>query len=294
MDPPSDNFPSCLCFHVVPRNKIQIVVPVFVMLYMTLGHLHRQYINYLGWDMDFTSAQMVLTQKLYMMAYNLHDGDALANGKENRAAKKCEKYALKEVPGIFEYLGYTFCFANILAGPSFEFTVYRNACDGTLLYTPEGKPRGPIPSNILPSLMPFLKSLVNLIVFVVLGGMFPLLDTVDPQKNTPVVSHLNSSRSHGFTGMPTCGLASLLFGKSTTSLGRLPKVPIIFGMLVLKVLMTRGNPRDGISPVTSMCLGLRLPPICRRSVKNGTRRLRSGLPVTCTSGQVETLWLCMD
>lgn len=94
---------------------------------------------------------------------------------------------MKEVPGIVEYLGYTFCFANILAGPAFEFTVYRNACDGTLLYTPEGKPRGPIPSNIMPSLIPFLKSLVNMIVFVVLGGMFPLLDTVDPQKNTPVV-----------------------------------------------------------------------------------------------------------
>jgi hypothetical protein len=46
-------------FHVVPRNKIQVVVPVFVMVYMTLGHLHRQYINYLGWDLDFTGAQMV-------------------------------------------------------------------------------------------------------------------------------------------------------------------------------------------------------------------------------------------
>jgi len=56
-----------LMFFIVPRYKLQIAVPVFVMSYMTLGHLHRQYINYLGWDLDFTSAQMVLTQKLYMM-----------------------------------------------------------------------------------------------------------------------------------------------------------------------------------------------------------------------------------
>lgn len=174
-------------FCVVPRNKIQLVVPAFVMLYMTLGHLHRQYVNYLGWDMDFTGAQMVLTQKLYMMAYNLHDGDLLAKGRADRAAKKCEKYALKEIPGLVEYLGYTFCFANILAGPAYEFTVYRNACDGTLLYTPEGKPRGPIPSNVMPSLIPFLKSLVCMVVFVVLGGMFPILDTVNPQTNTPVL-----------------------------------------------------------------------------------------------------------
>ena len=46
-------------FVVVPRDKIQLVVPVFVMFYMTMGHLHRQYINYLGWDMDFTGSQMV-------------------------------------------------------------------------------------------------------------------------------------------------------------------------------------------------------------------------------------------
>lgn len=46
-------------FVVVPRNKVQVLVPAFVMIYMTLGHLHRQYINYLGWDLDFTGAQMV-------------------------------------------------------------------------------------------------------------------------------------------------------------------------------------------------------------------------------------------
>lgn len=46
-------------FHILPRNQVQLVVPAFVMIYMTLGHLHRQYINYLGWDLDFTGAQMV-------------------------------------------------------------------------------------------------------------------------------------------------------------------------------------------------------------------------------------------
>lgn len=111
----------------------------------------------------------------------------LAKGKEDRAAKKCEKYALKDVPGLLEYLGYTFCFASILAGPAFEFSTYRNACDGTLLYTPDGKPRGTIPSNILPSFLPFVKSLVSLGLFVVMGGMFPLLDPVDPQNGTPVL-----------------------------------------------------------------------------------------------------------
>ena len=87
-----------------------------------------------------------------------------------------------------EYLGYTFCFANCLAGPAYEFAIYRNACDGTLLYDKEGKPRGKIPSNIMPTLAPFALSLVNMVVFVVLGGMFPILDPADPQKNTPILA----------------------------------------------------------------------------------------------------------
>jgi hypothetical protein len=56
-------------FHVVPREKIQLVVPIFVMLYMTLGHLHRQYINYLGWDMDFTGCQMVGSLRLILIVH---------------------------------------------------------------------------------------------------------------------------------------------------------------------------------------------------------------------------------
>lgn len=174
-------------FALLPRKISKIAVPVFVMIYMTLGHLHRQYINYLGWDLDFTGTQMVLTQKLYMMAYNLYDGEVLAQGKENRASKKCAKYSLEKLPGIFEFLGYTFCFSTVLAGPAFEYTTYQHAIDGSLLYKPDGTPRGKIPSNAIPTLKPFLASLVHMVLFVVLNGMFPLLDPVDPQKNTPAL-----------------------------------------------------------------------------------------------------------
>lgn len=174
-------------FLVLPRKTCTMVVPAFVMVYCVLGHLHRQYINYLGWDLDFTGCQMVLTQKLYMMAYNLYDGECLAKGKDNRAAKKCSEFALKDMPDFFEFLGYTFCFASVLSGPAFEYATYRNICDGSLLYKADGKPKGKIPSNVWPTLRPFLTSLANLVVFVVLGGYFPLLDPANPQKNTPLI-----------------------------------------------------------------------------------------------------------
>ncbi len=130
---------------------------------------------------------MVLTMKLYSLAYNLYDGENLANGKEDRAAKKCASVAIKDIPGIIEYLGYTFNFSTVLAGPAFEFKIYKDACDGTNLYDKDGKPLGKIPSNVLPSLKPFVVSLICLGLFVVGNGMFPLLDPTDPQNNLPVV-----------------------------------------------------------------------------------------------------------
>lgn len=174
-------------FLTLPAKTAKTLVPIFAMAYITMGHLHRQYINYLGWDMDFTGPQMVLTMKLYSLAYNLYDGELLNRGKEDRAAKKCASVAVTSLPGIIEYLGYTFCFATVLAGPAYEYKFYADACEGTLLYEKSGKPKGKIPSQVWPTLRPLLCSFVCLGIFVVGNGMYPLLDSSDPQHATPVV-----------------------------------------------------------------------------------------------------------
>lgn len=174
-------------FLILPYRFSKIAVPVFCMLYITAGHLHRQFTNYLGWDMDFTGPQMVLTIKLYSLSYNLWDGYLLYEGRQNRATKKCAAYAVSKVPGLIEYLGFCFCFSNVLAGPAFEYRTYADACDGSLLYKSDGKPKGKIPSQIWPTLRPFVESLIYMAVFVVGGGKFPILDPIDPQKNLPVV-----------------------------------------------------------------------------------------------------------
>ena len=125
--------------------------------------------------------------KLYSLAYNLYDGEQLAKGKESRAAKKCSDVAITEIPSFLDYLGYTFNFSTILAGPAFEYKIYKNACDGTNLYDKDGKPLGKIPSSFLPTMKPFIASVICLGLFVVGNGMFPLLDPTDPQYGTPVV-----------------------------------------------------------------------------------------------------------
>jgi len=167
---------------ILPPKFNKLAIPIFSMLYMTGGHLHRQYINYLGWDLDFTGTQMVLTMKLYSLAYNIYDGHLIAAGKPDRAAKKCAALSLEKVPGIIEYLGYTFNFSTILAGPGFEYKIYAAACDGTNLIGGTQKP-----SNVWATLKPFLSSIICMGMFVVGNGMFPLLDPTDPQKGTPAI-----------------------------------------------------------------------------------------------------------
>jgi hypothetical protein len=174
-------------FLVLPRKTNTIAVPAFAMMYLVLGHLHRQYTNYLGYDLDFTGSQMVLTQKLYMMAYNLYDGECLATNKDSRAAKKCQAFAVTKLPSLMEFLGYTFCFSSVLAGPATEYAIYERTISGSLLYTADGKPRGVIPSNFWPSLQPILVSLIAMGVYVGLGAYFPILDPSNPQHATPVV-----------------------------------------------------------------------------------------------------------
>jgi hypothetical protein len=170
---------------VLPRKTLKMALPIFAMVYMTLGHLHRQYVNYLGWDLDFTGTQMVLTMKLYMIGYNLYDGELLAKGIDSRAAKKCAPFALKEAPGLLQFLGYTFCFSNLLAGPATEYSVYLKAIDGSIFKMADGTSK--TPNNIWPTIRPLLISIMNLGFFLVLSSNFPLLDPTDPQNSTPFI-----------------------------------------------------------------------------------------------------------
>jgi len=99
--------------------------------------------------------------------------DKSNNSSALRAAKKCSEFALAKFPSLLEFLGYTFCFSTCLVGPSFEFSHYLSACDGSLHYitiaekdgTKAKRLRGKsIPSNLLPTLLPLLKC-IGLIFF---------------------------------------------------------------------------------------------------------------------------------
>ena len=183
-----------LLFLVLSPRRARTVVPVFLMTYLSIGHLHRQYVNYLGWDLNFTMSQMVLTVKLFALAFNLYDGEVLREAERgggtaavNRGTARCARFAVFELPGLLEFLGYTFCFSTIFAGPAFEYRTYADACSGALLYTGAGVARGKIPSQIGPTLVPFLTSCLCMGLYIVGTEKFPFLDPVDPAHNTPII-----------------------------------------------------------------------------------------------------------
>ena len=176
---------------LTPRHA-RIVVPAFLIAYLSVGHIHRMYVRYMLWTLNFTTPQMVLTIKLYTLAYNLYDGELMRQAKEsgcevNRATQRCARFAVDELPSLFEFLGYAFCFSTVLAGPAMEYKIYEDACSGAQLYTPEGVPRGKIPSRLWPTLLPFVQSIVCMGLYIVGAPRFPLLDPIRPASNTPVV-----------------------------------------------------------------------------------------------------------
>lgn len=144
---------ALILMKVLPAKMAPRAVFIWMMAYMSLSHMYRMYSDYLGWTLDFTGPQMILTQKLTAMAWNIYDGQNLqkerdaANKKgykDDRAKQRAEKqfanrerYAIPAVPSILEYFGYVYCFPTILAGPAFEYKLY---LEGVEAKTSEKKP----------------------------------------------------------------------------------------------------------------------------------------------------------
>eukprot|EP00904_Undaria_pinnatifida_P005433 jgi/Undpi1/2019/HiC_scaffold_12.g05405.m1 len=135
------SFVSALVTYVMvlalPNKYMPKVVFAFVLGYISLSHLYRAYVDYMGWSLDFTGPQMVLTIKLSSFAYNVWDGRKWAEIEKDTGDKKKDRvlaarreYAIRSVPNPLEFFGYVYCFSSILAGPAFEYTLYDKATSG--------------------------------------------------------------------------------------------------------------------------------------------------------------------
>ena len=77
-----------------------IIVFVFMMSYMTASHIYRLYVDYMGWTLDFTGPQMLLTIKLTSLAYSLYDGSVDADNLKKALASEDTKKGRRAVYAV--------------------------------------------------------------------------------------------------------------------------------------------------------------------------------------------------
>jgi lysophospholipid acyltransferase len=116
-----------------PARWAHVAVFAWMMGYMTAVHLYRLHTDYMGWSLDFSGPQMLLTIKLTALAFNMYDGmvmgdtyrkgiaegHPLARIYRDRLAR-----AVTAIPDPLSYAGYVYAFTSFFAGPAFEYAEY--------------------------------------------------------------------------------------------------------------------------------------------------------------------------
>ena len=111
-----------------------------LMAYLSAAHVLRMRDDYMGYKLDFTGPQMLLTIKLSSFAYNIADGlPSLPAAEGGAKAAKSDVHpkvlarrrarALAAPPSLLEFMGYVYCFGTFFVGPAFEISEYLEATE---------------------------------------------------------------------------------------------------------------------------------------------------------------------
>jgi len=145
---------------------------IWMMGYLTVSHIYRMYDDYMGYTLDFTGPQMLLTLKMTTFALDYYDGQS--------SEEKMKPYAkimhIKKIPTILEFFGYVYFFPGFLAGPAFNIREYLEYIDGTMF---KAAPHQKMPSPLIPFIKSFGTALICS-VFVVLNMSYGIKTTLEP------------------------------------------------------------------------------------------------------------------
>lgn len=99
---------SLACYIMVaalPPRRSPMIVFLFVMVYISCAHIYRMYDDYLGWSLDYTTAQMMVTVKASTFAYNYADGQLLRRGEPLSRPRGVKQAQHATAPAIGEDAG---------------------------------------------------------------------------------------------------------------------------------------------------------------------------------------------
>jgi len=153
---------------VLPHGVAHKVAFSWALGYMFISHLYRQYTDYMGWTLDFTTMQMVLTIKLTSFAFNYYDG----NCPVEKLSEEQKKRSIKTLPPLLEYFGFVYFFCSFMAGPAIEITEYQNFINYSMFA--DKNCQGRIPSAWGPAFWAFLNAIAYL-PLMILSGKFPIV-----------------------------------------------------------------------------------------------------------------------
>jgi len=135
--------------------------------YMSVSHLYMQTTNYMGWQLDFTTMQMVLTLKLTAFAFNYYDG-----GRDvQKLTDEQKQRRITELPGLLEYFGFVYFFPGFLGGPSIEIREYQKFIDLSMF--DDAYCQGNIPPQRNSAALNALAHSLAFLPLTVLSGFFP-------------------------------------------------------------------------------------------------------------------------
>lgn len=96
--------------------------------YLSLVHLHRTYYDYGSYTLDITGPLMVITQKVTLLTFSIHDGFAR---NENELTKSQKFHAIRTLPTALEFFSYVLHFQGLMAGPLVFYKDYIDFIEGT-------------------------------------------------------------------------------------------------------------------------------------------------------------------
>lgn len=129
---------SLITWFLINLKTSRQIVFVFAFTSCSLAHLWIMYHDYLGWHMDFTGVQNILTLKFVMWSFDLNyyfestastlprkpvsEDDFKNNNNDfySQTAQFDEKVKFERRPTFIEYMSHLFWFTNVLTMPIFS------------------------------------------------------------------------------------------------------------------------------------------------------------------------------
>ncbi|KAL7713938.1 Membrane-bound O-acyltransferase (MBOAT) family protein [Entamoeba marina] len=153
-------------------NRIGAYISFGVCLsYLMYLHITRMVDNYLGYDLDFSSVQMVLVIKYSTFAFSVSN----ANDSEYQFSKYTKEHVISKYPTYLEFFGYTFFYPAFFSGPSLEFNDYMKFVTMEQFKEFDHK----LPKIDVSALLKVIGTIIVLVTFFILSGVLDIFNYCD-------------------------------------------------------------------------------------------------------------------